>query len=275
MDKRVYITFGGTIFLFVILLIANLLEEKPCQGLNYTIPSQVMVGKQITFSVDTEMAKSWHWDFGDTAESDDPIAVHTYDEPGLYEVELIINDQCKVSEKIEVLEVEDSTKLIVANIEGPNTVNVNEMVSFTVEGNDIYAYEWLFGESGDIDSREPNPNYTYREPGQYTVTLYVNGQNNPVKHSIRVFPKVPPSVPTISETKFKNMLQAREDYNQFRPYICYNENVKVTTSENETLTFYAYCSRLKIMTNININSVQLTRKSNNCIVAIRVNQTLN
>ncbi|OGO00443.1 MAG: hypothetical protein A2Y59_06265 [Chloroflexi bacterium RBG_13_52_14] len=42
---------------------------------------------------------------------------------------------------------------------------------------EVQAWEWDFDNDGMIDSTEQNPQYTYEEPGNYTVSLTVSSPN--------------------------------------------------------------------------------------------------
>ena len=66
-------------------------------------------------------------------------------------------------------------------------------IQFTDESKgEIQAWEWDFDGDGIIDSTDQNPQYTYNEPGNYTVSLTVsspNGNNTAIQTEyIKVMP---------------------------------------------------------------------------------------
>ncbi|NIR63495.1 MAG: PKD domain-containing protein, partial [Aliifodinibius sp.] len=61
--------------------------------------------------------------------------------------------------------------------QGSATVNFRDL-SVTDPNSPITSREWDFNNDGIIDSNDPNPSWTYSQPGSYTVTLSVsNGVN--------------------------------------------------------------------------------------------------
>ena len=58
----------------------------------------------------------------------------------------------------------------------PRTGEAPIKVQFTdLSKGNISAWEWDFENDGEVDSRHPNPSYTYIYPGNYTVSLSVRG----------------------------------------------------------------------------------------------------
>lgn len=56
------------------------------------IPTTGIVGQEINFSDQTENIDNWTWVFGDGSVSDEQSPTHVYEEPGTYEVELIVTN---------------------------------------------------------------------------------------------------------------------------------------------------------------------------------------
>lgn len=67
--------------------------------------------------------------------------------------------------------------------------------------NAIDAYEWDFNGDGNVDSREPNPSYTYESPGSYRASLTIvgasGGRSLPASANI-VVGNTPPEVEILS-----------------------------------------------------------------------------
>jgi len=53
---------------------------------------------------------------------------------------------------------------------------INEMISFTDSSCFATIYEWDFDNDGIIDSTDPNPSFSYSDPGTYTVALTVTNE---------------------------------------------------------------------------------------------------
>lgn len=55
-------------------------------------------GLTVSFTDQSTQATSWSWSFGDNTVSNEQNPVHTYDEPGNYDVQLTVNDICSTSD---------------------------------------------------------------------------------------------------------------------------------------------------------------------------------
>ena len=121
-----------------------------------------------------EEMSTFEWDFGaganpPTSTLEDPQEVF-FPGPGTYPVELTITQgECQESIQSEVV-VPDPIDVEI----NPQTQFCNGLnVGFTQENNGAVFYQWDFGVSGTDDdtSDQPNANFTFPEPGEYTVTL--------------------------------------------------------------------------------------------------------
>ena len=115
------------------------------------------------------------WDFGDGSTSGDRNPVHTYTEPGTYNVKLVApgpdgNDGV-FNKTIEVFEhpVADFTV-------NPQIVYIpGDNARFYDLSTDAVSWLWDFGDG--TSSNERNPAYQYSEEGVYDVTLIVSNSN--------------------------------------------------------------------------------------------------
>lgn len=115
------------------------------------------------------------WDFGDGSTSGDRNPVHTYTEPGTYNVKLVApgpdgNDGV-FNKTIEVFEhpVADFTV-------NPQIVYIpGDNARFYDLSTDAVSWLWDFGDG--TSSNERNPSYQYSEEGVYDVTLIVSNSN--------------------------------------------------------------------------------------------------
>ncbi len=118
-------------------------------------------------------ATTWAWDFGDGGTSNGQNPTHTYQNPGVYTVTLVIGDNNGCSDthvELNYITVIGPT----VNFTGTPLVGCDSLlVQFTdlsVPGAPIVSWSWTFGD-GNV-SVQQNPSHTYL-PGTYTVTLTV------------------------------------------------------------------------------------------------------
>ncbi len=133
------------------------------------------------FEVDFEdtslNANTWFWDFGDNSTSNETNPIHTYENPGIYNVSLNVsnNDGYNHILKNNFINVTVLPKPI-ANFIAINKVgNYPLKVSFTDQSTDAVEWEWDFGDGST--SIYPNPSHTYVAAGNYTVSLTVSNRN--------------------------------------------------------------------------------------------------
>jgi PKD repeat protein len=120
---------------------------------------------------------SLRWDFGDGSVGDTPIVVHTYTGPGIYSVTLEAtgvggSDTVTKTNLITVTAAPLDAGFAVDTTEGPAPLTVNFTDQSTGEVTDWF---WDFGDG--LVGGAQYPTHTYREPGNYTVSLTVSGPN--------------------------------------------------------------------------------------------------
>lgn len=116
---------------------------------------------------------SWLWDFGDGQTSTDQNPTHIYDDPGSYTVSLTatnsVGSDTKTKTDYITVGSEPGAAFSADPVEGCPPLEV----SFTDESSGYPdSWQWDFGDGGS--SSESDPNYTYEEPGTYTVSLTVS-----------------------------------------------------------------------------------------------------
>ena len=134
-----------------------------------------------------------NWDFGDGTYGILPNPLHTYSNPGIYNVRLQIttNKGC----------IDSITKQIVVH---PNPIaaftQTNVCLGATMQfvdqssitnGNTIVAWAWDFDNNGSIDANTQNPTYNYLAVGTYTVKFTVtsnNGCSKTISQQVKVYP---------------------------------------------------------------------------------------
>jgi len=122
----------------------------------------------VTFTNLTEGTIQSVWDFGDGNTSTDNSPTHTYAEPGTYEVTLTVTD-------LNTNCVNSASELISAGTmptTGGFSVQVNEClnISLSIDAEFINDFPNAQFDYGDGNIGE-SLNYTYAQPGNYTITL--------------------------------------------------------------------------------------------------------
>lgn len=133
---------------------------------------------------------SYHWIFGDGHHGDGQNPVHEYDEPGVYLVCLLIENEFGCTSDVcheVVVEGEAEgchASFIWEGVDGTLTVHFQ---STSTSEHDIVSYQWNFGDGHTGDGI--NPHHTYEEPGVYVVCLLITdnaGCTSDVCHEVVV-----------------------------------------------------------------------------------------
>ncbi|MDW5562105.1 MAG: PKD domain-containing protein [Methanomassiliicoccus sp.] len=119
---------------------------------------------------------NYMWSFGDGSTDSSANPSHTYDEPGVYVVQLTTIDSASrqdVSEQLTITVLSDTTMKVVigaSSLKGtsPLTVNFNSTI---VDGTGPFFYTWNFGDGNT--STSANATHLFNEAGEYSVTLSV------------------------------------------------------------------------------------------------------
>ncbi|MDD1728439.1 MAG: PKD domain-containing protein [Methanospirillum sp.] len=117
----------------------------------------------------------WMWDFGDGTNDTVASPCHTYQQAGIYSVQLTASNQQGTDKKVEkeFISVTGDIPPPVAMFEG---TPVSGSAPLTVQFKDLSlgpptSYYWDFGDATISD--QANPAHTYSGPGSYTVSLTV------------------------------------------------------------------------------------------------------
>ena len=136
-------------------------------------------------SFDDNAIISYAWDFGDTTTSSlaDP-PVHTYSNPGTYNVSLTVTDDANQTNTatlvVEVTSPTDDPPTAVASastLSGNAPLDVTFTGSNSFDDNAIVSYAWDFGDTTTSSLADP-PTHTYANPGTYNVSLTVTDDAN-------------------------------------------------------------------------------------------------
>ncbi|RKY56438.1 MAG: hypothetical protein DRP96_11255 [Candidatus Neomarinimicrobiota bacterium] len=145
----------------------------------------VAIGEKVRlrggFSSDSDgKIVSYKWDLGDGTLVDGKNVTHKYDKPGVYQVQLTVEDD-NGARDIHTTTVWVNTPPV-ANISpvprvapGQNVIFYGKM-SYDTDGN-IEMYEWDFGD-GSLVQQGETVKHSFKEPGRFTVTLSVKDNSN-------------------------------------------------------------------------------------------------
>lgn len=287
LNRKTWITITA---FFICLLIAVLIRiyfsSRSVQA--FISPIEVTVGEPIFFSDSTRNARDWLWDFGNGETTAFRNGSYTYNEPGKYQVKLIVDHSLEQKMLISVLPAkadENSEELV--KIMAPDVAVQGEYVIFKGIGEDK-EWRWEFGESGNIDARDRNPIYAYSEPGIYEVLLTTENTRYPIRHTLEVFPRYMENDSTdvfvLVGNDIREKLQAIVDGKPFNTnynyimskYLCNNSETLVIINNTKRNDFYSYCQGLKIIgrkkTIIDNVTVDVDTQTGECVRQLTVTQ---
>jgi PKD repeat protein len=128
--------------------------------------------------------QAWQWNFGDSTFSNQQNPVHTYQAPGFYTVSLSITtwSGCQ-STAVFIVYVGPSSPwgnpgvCQALFIPVPDSLGGNGLQFFDLSYSPfpILSWTWDFGDG--TTSNEQNPYHVYSQPGNYTVTLAIEGDS--------------------------------------------------------------------------------------------------
>ncbi len=120
-------------------------------------------------------AESFEWTFegGDPATSSDPTVFVTYDDPGMYDAQLIVSNTFGTDTILKQNYI-SAQVLPVADFEADVTVGTAPMtVNFENLSSNINVGAWSFNGGDPTSTTQLNPTVVYNNPGTYTVQLTV------------------------------------------------------------------------------------------------------
>ncbi|MDX1940579.1 MAG: PKD domain-containing protein [Saprospiraceae bacterium] len=131
------------------------------------------VENMVTFSNQSINTQTYLWQFGDNNSSTLQHPIHTYANPGTYNVQLIAMNECGSDTLQQTIALSGTAPL--ANFNS----NIQEgCAPFSVQFSDLTSgnaskRNWYFPSGNPNTSQNVNPLVNYEEPGRYSVTLIV------------------------------------------------------------------------------------------------------
>jgi len=124
----------------------------------------------VEFEEQSERGVEFFWEFGDGNTSEAPNPVHQYSEPGIYEVYLLVVNEC--GSDLFSLNVEVVSEPVAEFSHSDDFGCAPLTVEFTNESSDNSdSFLWLFPGGNPSESSDENPVVTYDESGSYSVAL--------------------------------------------------------------------------------------------------------
>jgi PKD repeat protein len=178
-DRRILSFFAFVSIVSLGVFLYKYYTVKKCPDVSFTISStSVEAGELVMFNNRTQNTESIKWDFGDNSVQVNEVSpTHTYRNPGEFILKLTINDRCQEMRKIVVRAKQAPQNAdLVPKFACVSSVTLGKPISFACLSKNCKSWEWRFGETGKVDSREKDPVYKYSTPGPKTVSLVINGR---------------------------------------------------------------------------------------------------
>ncbi|RMG22149.1 MAG: PKD domain-containing protein, partial [Bacteroidetes bacterium] len=135
---------------------------------------------EVQFSDHSPEAIKWIWDFGDGDSATTPNASHIYTQPGRYEASLTIVTILDIvggdtitctAEQLHYIEVFDPQVDFSVSDQSGCVPFTPQFFDQSVSRAPIASYNWNFDNLGT--SNEPNPTFTFTNPGAYSISLAI------------------------------------------------------------------------------------------------------
>jgi PKD repeat protein len=174
-------------------------------GSDFTIDEDTVASFDATASYDNSeiMYFNWSFDDGTVLHGSDTAPSHTYPDPGIYNVALIVTDSGGNTDTAEITvtvrDITSPTAVIILQdtVEEDAVLRING--SDSTDNGDIVSYKWEFGDGTSTNGTIANVRYAYDDRGTYTVNLTVTdgaGNTDSTSTTIVVIDVTPPAKPS-------------------------------------------------------------------------------
>ena len=171
-------------------------------------PSTPVVGSPVSFK-DTSTGggiTEWKWDFDDKMDftgnrkSILQNPQHTYENPGVYQVELFVRNSVGTGDiivkQVTVRSVSLNARFSASPTSGTVPLSVRFVDSST--GTDIKSYEWDFGNGQTYSGKSPSNPVVYSSPGTYRPSLKIVDERGSYNEYTTTIIVNPPATATIA-----------------------------------------------------------------------------
>lgn len=152
------------------------IEVYPAPAVDFTFPSFVCLGQEITFTNTSFDLSGSEWDFGDGNSSTLNSPTHIYQTSGIFTVTLTgFSDAFECPSSISY-EVEVKGNPLISFLPSVENGCVPLTIDFQNTSQGAISFSWDFGDGNT--SNQVAPSHTFTQPGLYEVTLFgVDGFN--------------------------------------------------------------------------------------------------
>ncbi len=147
------------------------------------------INEMVKFQNKTYGKHQFEWNFGDSSLiSVKRSPVHIYENPGIYQVNLLVDGKYNKMIEIEIgQEFVAEPDVVLPKIVGPTTVFVGKKFTLTCPVSNVKSYAWYVDGVKFPKCNKEQFNWVFKKPGYKSVTLVVNGDiKNALKRSIYV-----------------------------------------------------------------------------------------
>ncbi len=123
-------------------------------------------------SLSASPLQSWNWNFGDGDTSQLPAPVHSYQQPGTFQVYLKITnaDGCSADTLLPIVVYPEPLAAFTHTDQCPGVPVPFTDQSTIVAGSTVSSWEWNFGDASPLSTIQ-SPVHLYPQPGTYTVSM--------------------------------------------------------------------------------------------------------
>ncbi|HSG68332.1 MAG TPA: PKD domain-containing protein, partial [Bacteroidales bacterium] len=152
--------------------------DGPEADFTFNPSDSICVGELVNFSgTSTTNIVSWDWDFGDGNTASGQNVSYTFIADGTYNVQLIVVNDTACVDTVNYPVVVNILPDADFNISPNDTVCLNTPMTFDGSSTtNITDWEWDFGDGSTATGQSVA--YTYLNPGDYLVSLYVLNENS-------------------------------------------------------------------------------------------------
>ena len=173
-------------------------DDRPLSAALDLEPTEPLADEAVSFdasgSTGEIVAYNWAFDDGTEETTDSPLVTHTYDEPGEYEVTVEVEgSDGNTDQTSETVTVTGSAMGVTAAFDWqPADPVAGDVVNFDASGSagSVVEYRWDFTGDGTVDESSDGPGMVavYDEPGEYEVTLEVEGDGGDTDQTTATLP---------------------------------------------------------------------------------------
>jgi PKD repeat protein len=155
-----------------------------------------VVGQSLSFDAassqpGTAAITRYAWQFGDGATSAGMTVSHAFNQPGTYQVVLVVTDAKGLADDATLPVVIAAAAPPKAAIQAPARGQVGETLTFdasaSTSGNPIVAYQWRFGDGGGTDAVVAKYAYSVADTYQVSLTIVdATGARDTATHSLLI-----------------------------------------------------------------------------------------